>query len=287
MNKTKALSIFIYRIIPKSLISRIFGHIVLIPLPQSLMDSIIRWYSAKYNVKDEYHIPPGGFRNFDDFFTRIINKETHPIDPSDNCAISPVDARIDQYGEIREAAIIQAKGLDYSIRELIPSDTYIKFIWGKFITLYLSPGDYHRIHAPVGGSVIGYFNIPGKLFTVQDWLVKSFPGLFVKNERIVSYIASNAGTVAVCKIGAFNVGKITLSYCGVWANRTFRRRHEIFFDQGARVPVRTGDELGVFHLGSTVILLFQKDAITFDDFKVGDKIRMGERIGTLKNLKKK
>jgi len=87
--------------------------------------------------------------------------------------------------------------------------------------------------------------------------------------------------VAVCKIGAMNVGRITLSYCKIQTNRTFRKRTEIFFSPDEQVPVRAGDELGAFHLGSTIILLFQKGAITFDDFAMGDRIRMGNRIGTL------
>lgn len=279
MNKT--LSIVIFRLIPKSLLSRAFGYIARISLPASFMKAFIRWYSAKYGVKDEYIVPAGGFKTIDRFFTRRLRDGIHTIDRAGNWAVSPVDARIDQFGEIRDTTIIQAKGLGYSLQHLVPSDTYRKFLWGSFMTLYLSPGDYHRIHAPVDGTVIGYYNLPGKLFTVQEWMVHRFPDLFVRNERIITYLQSQAGTVAVCKIGAMNVGRITLSYCKTQTNRTFRRRSEVFFSPDDQVPVRAGDELGVFHLGSTIILLFQKGTITFEDFTMGETIRVGKRIGTL------
>jgi phosphatidylserine decarboxylase len=281
MNYTRAVSIFIFKIIPKSLISRIFGCIARITLPHTIMNAFIQWYSGKYGVKEEYITPAGGFKNVDQFFTRRMKDGVHIIDRSGNCAVSPVDARIDQLGDIHDTTIIQAKGMEYSLRYLVPSETYRKFLWGKFMTLYLSPGDYHRIHSPVDGTLVGYFNIPGKLFTVQDWMVQGLPSLFAKNERILSFIELRAGTVAVCKIGALNVGRIALSYCNIRTNRTFRRRREVFFTPEDQVPVHAGDELGVFHMGSTIILLFQKGMITFDPFKSGEKIRMGNRIGIL------
>lgn len=281
MSIGKSLTLFIFRILPKSLLSRAFGYIARIPLPGSFMGSFIRWYSAKYGVKDEYIVPRHGFKTIDHFFTRKMKDGVHVIDRAGNWAVSPVDARVDQFGEIRDTTVLQAKGIGYSLQHLIPSDTYRKFLWGSFMTLYLSPGDYHRIHSPVNGTVIGYCNVPGTLFTVQDWMVERLPGLFVKNERIITYLQSQAGTVGVCKIGAMNVGRITLSYSKIQTNRTFRRRREVFFSPEEQVPVSAGDELGVFHLGSTIILLFQKGAITFDEFSPGDRIRMGKRIGTL------
>jgi phosphatidylserine decarboxylase len=287
MNYARALSIFFFRIIPKSLISRIFGCAARIKLPHSIMDAFIQWYSGKYGVKEEFITPAGGFKTIDQFFTRRLRDGVHTIDRSVTCAVSPVDARIDQFGDIHDTTMIQAKGMEYSLRYLVPSETYRKFLWGTFMTLYLSPGDYHRIHSPVDGTVAGYFNIPGKLFTVQEWMARGLPNLFAKNERVISYIESPFGMAAVCKIGAMNVGRITLSYCTARTNRTFRRRQEFFFPPEDRVPVHAGDELGVFHLGSTIILLFQRGMITFDTFKPGEKIRVGKRIGALNNEKKK
>lgn len=282
MNNRRPFSLLAYRLLPKSLLSRAFGCVARLPLPRTVLDSVIRWYSATYGVIDEYITPAGGFRTLEDFFTRKMKDGSHPVDSSGACAVSPVDARIDRYGDIRDTTIIQAKGLDYSLRDMVPSDTYRTFLWGSFMTLYLSPGDYHRIHSPVTGSVTGFFNIPGTLYTVKDWMVGGLRNLFIKNERLISYIESSAGTVAVCKIGAaLNVGRITLSYSDIRTNRVFRRLKETLFKPEERVPVRAGDELGAFHLGSTIVLLFQKGMITFDSFAPGTKIRMGARIGSL------
>jgi phosphatidylserine decarboxylase len=279
--KKRPFSLLAYRLLPKSMLSRAFGCVARLRVPRSLLESVIRWYSAKFGVIDEYVTPRGGFGTLEDFFTRKMKDGSHPVDRSGSCAVSPVDARIDQYGDIVDTTIIQAKGLDYSLRDMIPSDTYRKFLWGSFMTLYLSPGDYHRIHSPVAGSITGFFNVPGTLYTVKDWMVGGLRNLFIRNERLISYIETESGTVAVCKVGALNVGRITLSYRDIRTNKIFRRLTEVIFAPEERVPVRAGDELGAFHLGSTIVLLFQKGMITFDSFAPGAKIRMGARIGTL------
>jgi phosphatidylserine decarboxylase len=284
--RSRAALIFIFKIIPKNLISRLFGFAAGLALPRFLMDRILKAYITRYGVKAEYLIPKNGFKTFDEFFTRRLKPGIRPVNKKVHVAVSPVDARIDQYGDIRESTLIQAKGVTYSLFDLIPSDTACKFISGKFVTLYLSPADYHRIHSPSNGAIIGYFNIPGTLFTVRDYMAAGLPGLYIRNERIITYLQCTAGEIAVCKIGAFNVGKITLSYVNDRTNKLIRRRHEFFFDQERRIPIEACDEIGVFHLGSTVILLFQKDSITFTDLRIGKKVRLGEPIGTLHQLKK-
>jgi len=275
------IAVFIFYLLPKSLLSRLAGRIARIELPRAVLDPFIKWYCQKYRVRDEFITPAGGFKNFDDFFTRRLRTGARASNYKEKIAASPVDGRIDQYGEIRESTLIQAKGLTYSLSGLIPSDMSKEFENGSYMTLYLSPGDYHRIHSTVTGRISGYYNIPGKLFTVQDYMVKGLEGLFVKNERIITYIRIGSSVVAVCKIGALNVGRISLSYCDIATNRLFRRRREFLLDEQYRVPVKTGEEIGVFHLGSTVILLFQKNSISFFNFKPGDTIRVGETIGTL------
>jgi len=274
--------ILLFRFIPKGFISRIFGYMVLVPLPQAIMKRIISWYSVKYGVNlAEAEIPESGFRNLNSFFTRKLKKNTRKIDGNKKSVIAPTDSRVDQFGDIKNDSILQAKGIDYSLHELIPSREAEKFVDGKFITLYLSPGDYHRIHSPVSGEITGFFNIPGKLYTVQEFMVKGLKGLFSVNERLITYIQTPKGTVAVCKIGAMNVGKISLSYNNCVTNGFFRRRNEYFYSAGQRPVINKGDEVGTFNLGSTVILLFQKNMIKFDKLKEGHKVKVGEKIGIL------
>lgn len=281
------LKIFLFRVIPKSLVSRIFGIIALIPMPSGLMQKIINWYVAKYGVNlEEAVIPEKGFRNLNSFFTRQLRKNARRISRGKEDVVSTTDSRVDQYGKITKDTILQAKGVDYSVRDLIPSEMAEKFIDGSFITLYLSPGDYHRIHSPVTGEITGYYNIPGKLFTVQEFMVKGLKGLFAVNERLITYIKTKKGYVAVCKIGAINVGKISLSYDKAVTNRFIRRPREFFYGEGDMPSVKKGDEIGTFNLGSTVIIIFQKNMVRFDRLKAGTKIKMGERIGEFITSKK-
>lgn len=265
------------------MISMIFGWIALIPLPSGVMNGIIDWYCKKYGVIiEEAVIPEGGFRNLNLFFTRELKKGARKIDKSTGAVVATTDSRVDQYGTITDERIMQAKGISYSVRDLIPSSEAEKFIGGKFITLYLSPGDYHRIHSPVDGKITGFFNIPGKLYTVQEFMVNSLPDLFSVNERLITYIKTSKGNVAVCKIGAINVGKISLAYDDAVTNKLFGKRHEKLYTKDEMKPVKKGDELGTFNLGSTVIILFEKGMMDFSKLKYGQKVRVGEKIGTLK-----
>ena len=272
--------IFLFRIIPKSLISRIFGVIALISMPSGFMDKIIKWYVVKYNVNlEEAAVPEGGFRNLNSFFTRKLKPGARRISRGKDDIVATTDSRIDQYGRITKETIIQAKGVNYSVRDLVPSEMADKFIDGSFITLYLSPGDYHRIHSPVTGEITGFFNIPGKLFTVQEFMVRGFRGLFAVNERLITYIKTKHRHVAVCKIGAINVGKISLAYDNAVTNRFAGRRKEFFYEAGSMPAVKKGDEIATFNLGSTVIILFGKNMIKFNRLKMGSSIKMGEKIG--------
>ncbi|MGL4368239.1 MAG: archaetidylserine decarboxylase [Spirochaetota bacterium] len=280
----RQLLVFLFRIMPKSLFSRIFGHLSRIPLGGKILGYIIQRYSAAYGVKTEEIIPvEGGFRTFDQFFTRRVKPGTHRIDQDPRAVVSPVDARIDQFGEITGTRIMQAKDIDYLVSELIPAPIHHTFLDGTFVTLYLSPGDYHRIHSPMDGFVNGFLHVPGTLFPVMEFAVNGINGLFSINERLVTYLRNEKGYCAVCKIGAMNVGRISASYSGVVTNRhAFRKKREVIFPQDFRPQIRKGDELGIFHLGSTVVLLFQKDMINLDKLSFGQKVRMGQRIGTLK-----
>ncbi|MFH0975786.1 MAG: archaetidylserine decarboxylase [Spirochaetota bacterium] len=279
----KIFLVFFFKIIPKNFISRAFGSIARLQLPASVMEFVIRHYCNAYKVNQyEIDYPAAGFKSFDEFFTRKLKAGVHKIDLKSDSIVSPVDARIDEFGKINQFRIIQAKGIEYSLRELVPSAMADEFADGSFITLYLSPADYHRIHSPVSGKVAGYFSIPGNLFPVKEAMVNGINGLFSKNERAITYIKNSKGICAVCKIGAMNVGRITLSYADVETNRLSGEKKELLFNKNGQPSVKKGQEIGIFHLGSTVILLFRKNSVKFASIKKGQKIRMGQRIASLK-----
>ena len=273
--------VLFFKLIPKNFLSRIFGYITRIPLPSFAIEFVINYYCKVYKVnKSEIDYPKSGFKTFDQFFTRMLKKGIHKIDSKPDSVISPVDARIDQFGKINRSSLIQAKGIEYTVFDLIPSETAHKFIDGSFVTLYLSPADYHRIHSPVDGKITGYFAIPGKLFPVQEFIVKGINGLFTKNERLISYIKYKNKLTAICKIGAMNVGRISLSYSNVETNSWFRKRKEYFYAGNKQPAVKKGQEIGMFHLGSTIVLLFQKNTIKFTKINKGQKVRVGQKIAS-------
>jgi phosphatidylserine decarboxylase len=271
-----------FKITPTCFLSRIFGIIARIPVSQKILEPILDWYCEKFNVNTkECIIPKDGFKTFDEFFTRKLKPKARIIATGTKVVVSPVDALVYEFGKINDTAIIQAKGIDFSVDSLIPSDTANEFRNGMFITLYLSPGDYHRIHSPVAGKIIGYFNIPGRLFTVQEYMVNTLKGLFSKNERLISYIQTTKSLIAVCKIGAMNVGRISINHADVVTNKTIRTKEENFYNKEQIKNVKAGDEIGMFHLGSTIILLFPKNSVKFSGIKTGKKVKMGEKIGAL------
>lgn len=172
-NLGQKIVLFLFKIMPKILISRFFGIIARIIFPRTIIDRAIGCYVRKYGVNTvEYTVPKEGFQTFDAFFTRPLKPGVFSIDRTPDAVVSPVDACVEQFGTINYGEIIQAKGVHYSLFDLIPSQTAMHFIDGSFITLYLSPGDYHRIHSPANGVVMGYFSIPGIFFL---W-VNSWPG---------------------------------------------------------------------------------------------------------------
>lgn len=281
MTGSEKFMIFIFKIIPQNLISRLFGLITRVPFPQFMLKPVIAWYSRVFKVKDEYITPAGGFRTFNDFFTRALTPDVRVIDKNKKSIISPVDARIDQFGPIRGDSIIQAKGLDYTLHDLIPSAMAEHFPGGDFVTLYLSPADYHRIHAPVGGKITGYHYIPGRLFTVQDYMVRGLRGLFSRNERLITYIDCGGRPVAVCKIGAFNVGRISASYENVIANKNLRFKKERHYSPAEQKTIARAGEIGRFNLGSTVIILFPPGFAKLNKLKTGSSVKLGQAIGSL------
>ena len=277
--KKRKLLIFLFKVIPKSFFSRLFGYFARISLPSPVLKALISWYVKKFNINmDEYAVPSGGFKNFDMFFTRGLKPGSRKISAIKGAISSPVDARVDQSGKIKKGQLIQAKGISYSIDSLIPSDTAKRFQNGSFVTLYLSPADYHRIHSPVSGKITGFFHIPGKLYSVQEFMVQGLDGLFSINERLISYIQTAKGLTAVCKVGAMNVGRISLSYDVTVTNKFIRSKKEFFFNEP--IKVKSGDEIGAFHLGSTIILLFEKDMAKLE-VRPGERVRFGQRIGQM------
>ncbi|MDA3900823.1 MAG: archaetidylserine decarboxylase [Spirochaetes bacterium] len=277
------MSVFFFKILPKGCISRFVGQMT----RTKFSALFINWFIKKYNVNtDEIEYPENGFHSFNHFFTRKLKKGIHHIDREKNAVVSPVDGRIDECGPITGTRIMQAKNLDYLVSDLIPSDCHHLFIDGFFITLYLSPADYHRIHSPLNAKINELIYAPGKLFPVKEVITRSVARVFSRNERMITLMESNFGRCAVCKIGAMNVGRISVNFDTIESNKSILRRgaRKVY---GKMAPlVRRGDEIGRFNMGSTVIMLFEKDMFEPFMLRKGESVRVGQKLGTLKQKEK-
>ncbi|MBC9783947.1 phosphatidylserine decarboxylase [Heliobacterium chlorum] len=238
----------------------------------------IPWFIRRYNIAvEEAEKTWQEYGSLADFFCRRLKPGLRPICPEPNGIVSPVDAQVSQMGTASAGRLIQAKGINYSLEQLLGDRTKAEsFAGGEFVTLYLSPRDYHRIHAPLEGRVTGYAYWPGRLYPVNDLGVQGVPGLFARNERLITYLQTDVGQVALVKVGAMMVGSVRVTYSNVVSNRR-KPAQLVSLQEGP--DLEKGEELGFFQFGSTVILLFEPGAVRWrEDLTTGTRLKMGEMI---------
>jgi len=199
---------------PKGAFSRTVGWLASRQVPRGLRSQLYGGFARAVGADLEaVDRPLEDFERFDDFFTRPLRPGARPVANGAGVIVSPVDGVVSENGVAHGGRLIQAKGLDYTVRGLLADAVESEiFDGGTFATLYLAPRDYHRIHSPVRGRIVGYRHIPGAFFPVNPLAVRNVPGLFSINERLVTYVESDVGLVAVVKVAATGVGHITASY---------------------------------------------------------------------------
>lgn len=280
--ETSKLAVGALKRLPKNAVSRAFGAISEVEFPAPMQRVVNRSFAHLTGVDtEEAARPPEGYATLNDYFTRRLRKGARDVQTDTQGAlVSPVDGKLGAFGPIEEGTLYQAKGREYRLVDLVDSAAAAEwFEGGWYATVYLSPRDYHRIHSPVGGQVehIGY--IPGQLFPVNPFAVENIDELFAINERLITYLQTERlGRVAVVKVGATCVGRISLTFHDMKTNGSFRRRQE--FDLDEPVSLSHGDELAVFNLGSTVIVLVENEEFRFrEGMETGDVLRVGEWVG--------
>lgn len=231
-----------------------------------LSRKLIPWFAKSYGIRvedAEKHVRE--YASLNDFFSRRLKPGLRPVDQGVDTVVSPVDSLITGIGPIREGQMLQIKGQDYTIEELLnQSPRTVSYTNGFFMVLYLSPTDYHRIHSPVAGRILEKEHIPGKVYPVNDFGLVHMKRVLSRNERLVTYIRHDFGEVAVVKVGAMNVSSI--QYVSPLPNQLER-----------------GGDLAYFEFGSTVVLLFQSGTFTpRKELKTGIKVKMGEALGLLR-----
>lgn len=240
------------RVLPRVQLSRAVGRLSEAPLPEPLARAITGLYARAYRVNLEEADPAARpWRSFDEFFTRPLRAGARPIE--DEPVVSPADGVVADLGPITAGASFRVKGRRYGVGELLGDEGEAKwFEGGGFAVVYLSPRDYHRVHSPVEGSIVSVVGLPGDLFPVNAIGERHVPRLLVRNNRVAIHLDTPAlGRVAVVMVGATIVGRISVSAIDAPAVPPGTHR----FDPP--IPLRKGEELGVFHLGSTAVVLVQ------------------------------
>jgi phosphatidylserine decarboxylase len=253
----------------------------------ALTQFAIRNFIAKYrvNMAEAEDSDPEAYASFNDFFTRALKPGARPFADAD--FLCPVDGAISQFGLITGDAgdqIFQAKGHSYSTQALVGGDATLaaKFANGHFATIYLSPKDYHRIHMPCDGELRRMSYVPGDLFSVNPATAQAVPGLFARNERVVCVFDTPHGPFVNVLVGATIVGSMATVWHGVVNPPRSAEIREWTYKPG-EVVLRKGDEMARFLLGSTVVMLWPKDTIWFDDAWLPARgVRFGERMGVIR-----
>jgi phosphatidylserine decarboxylase len=274
----------ILRFIPRERITRALGHLTEAQLPAAILNPVLRIYTRAYRVDmGEAVTPTEGFGSFNEFFTRRLREGLRPIDADPDAIVSPADGRLDDLGAIDANRAFVVKGQEYTCAELLGSHEDAEaFADGSFAVVYLSPRDYHRVHAPVGGVVRKARHIPGTLFPVNAVGVRHVPLLFARNERVVTLVETEAfGRIAVVMVGAMIVGKISLAFEAPTRPVLGGTAIERFYDGDGVPALAKGAELGAFLLGSTVVILLQRPPrgrYEFPGDVVGTQVRVGQSI---------
>ena len=271
-------------ILPRNSFNRLCGLFADAQLPRFLLTLLIRLFSWKYGVNlNEASKQVSEYRNFNEFFTRKLLPDARTLDPDKEAVLSPVDGILGESGIINNEVLIQAKGLEYRLADLLKDSEKSKFYdGGVFITIYLAPYNYHRIHSMVSGEVREFCYIPGDLWTVSPLGVHHVPELFARNERLITYFETDKGECALVKIGATVVGRIRVVYHDITSNQPGAA-----FQKNMLVPpfrVERGDEVGLFELGSTVICLFPPGQIELNELKIDQEILLGQAIGKFSKI---
>ena len=269
-----------HQLMPKQALTWFFG-VMAESRSKPLSQWMIRRFIAKYGVNMAEALNPalGSYTSFNDFFTRALREGARPLAGVD--LICPVDGAISQCGPIQGGQIFQAKGHSYSAQALLGGDAALaaQFADGLFATLYLSPKDYHRIHMPCDGRLTRMIHVPGALFSVNPASARAVPGLFARNERVVCMFDSAHGPFALVLVGATIVGSMATVWHGVVNPPRPGKPRDWRYDSSV-IALKRGQEMGRFQLGSTVVLLFPKGAMSLaPDWHAERAIRMGEAMG--------
>lgn len=249
---------------------------------------IIKLFAKQYkvNLAEAAKSEPSDYATFNEFFIRQLKDGVRPINSENNVLCLPADGKVSESGDISTNRLLQAKGHFFTLETLLANDEEMaaKFQDGTFITTYLSPTDYHRVHMPCDATLRKMIYVPGELFSVNPFLAEHVPNLFARNERVICEFDTEFGPMVQILVGA----TVTASMSTVWAGvvNPPRAKEVVVWNyemEGEKaIKLQKGEEMGAFRLGSTVINLFPKGKVNLNaELTAGAKTRMGEELGKL------
>ncbi len=266
--------------LPQHWISRIVFRLTRIETP-AIKNAIIRLYTwmFKLNMAEAAEPDPLGYPTMNALFTRALKPEARPLPEDETILVSPADGVVSEFGSIDNTLLLQAKGHWYSHDLLLGGHAELSrpFNDGLFATVYLSPRDYHRVHMPFSGRLTEMIYIPGRLHSVSLMTTRNIPEIFTRNERVVCLFDTDAGRMAVVLVGAINVAAIETVWAGLITPPPGKEAVLTRYDEP--IELKRGDELGRFNMGSTVVVLMEKEAFEWEPGLMRySGVRMGEAL---------
>lgn len=231
---------------------------------------------------EDVELPLDEYPSLSHFFARRLRHGARIVDPASLVVTAPCDGVVAALGTVEDDHLIQAKGKHYSLRELVVAPEYAASLAnGSYITIYLSPKDYHRVHAPIDARLVGYDYVPGTHFPVNPLFSRSIDDLMARNERVIFHLETAIGPMCLVMVAALGVSNVEVAHDRMETRylRSNRSPRRVRFDKP--IDITRGDELGTFHLGSTTILLFPPDQVTLDAISLDDTIHFGQALGRL------
>ena len=267
--------------VPQHGLSRLAGFLAnsqISWLKTALIKYFLKYYEV--NMAEALEHDPCAYKSFNKFFTRALKTDARTITPEPHTIASPADGTLYQQGKIEDNTLLKAKGQSYNVKSLLGyQDAYSQnFINGYYYCLYLAPHNYHRVHMPADGKLLKMSYVPGRLFSVNKTTAEHVDQLFARNERLVCFFTGPIGNFVVILVGAMIVGNISTPWAGKVAPMDLRKITEMTYTNNP-ISLKKGEEMGCFSLGSTVIILFDRDITATERLNANTAVWMGERLG--------
>jgi phosphatidylserine decarboxylase len=265
------------RLLPKKALSRFVGRLAQLEKPSWIVEKGKDWFARRYHLNlGEAEKNIGDYQSLQALFTRRLKPGARPLGAG---VVHPCDGELTRVVAIEDGHLVQAKGITYSLSEFLkePVAELGVFRSGLQLTYYLCPTDYHRVHAPLDAHVTKVTHVPGELWPVNPWSVENISQLFCRNERVVFHLSTALGPVVLVMVGATNVGEIEVTFDQTIRTNVGSSTAAVFSKTYTPpLPLKKGDELGVFRMGSSVVLIFPKDAIS--PWPAQGSVRLGQEL---------